>query len=267
MVNSENVLVLNPLCNGVAPIVALDDKKYKMVDALDAATRGGYPSLVGCTKLTIKGSVNLSSGNVFQGTVSVENNDSQPKALAAGVYTDIAVDLASAPGLGALLPSVVPTVPFDDQKPGTSGLRKKTQKFMSGLYLHNFVQATFNALPEYGTDLSEGALLLGGDGRFYNDVAIQVIIKMAAANGVKRVVVGQHGLLSTPAVSAIIRERGPQWQKAFGAFILTASHNPGGPDEDFGIKYVNNGLCCIFRGRSSNYFVAIFHHYKCTRKP
>jgi phosphoglucomutase len=105
------------------------------------------------------------------------------------------------------------------------------------LYLHNFVQATFNALPMYGTDLADGALLLGGDGRYYNDVAIQVIIKMAVANGVKRVVVGQHGLLSTPAVSAIIREKGPDWQKAFGAFILTASHNPGGPDEDFGIKY------------------------------
>lgn len=108
---------------------------------------------------------------------------------------------------------------------------------MSGLYLHNFVQSTFNALPACGTDLTDGALLLGGDGRYYNDVAIQVIIKMAVANGVNRIVIGENGLLSTPAVSAIIRERGPVWKKNFGSFILTASHNPGGPEEDFGIKY------------------------------
>jgi phosphoglucomutase len=80
-------------------------------------------------------------------------------------------------------------------------------------------------------------LVVGGDGRFFNDVAIQTIVKMSIANGVRRLVIGQDGLLSTPAVSAIIRERGPVWQKAYGAFILTASHNPGGPDEDFGIKY------------------------------
>ena len=131
----------------------------------------------------------------------------------------------------------VPTTPYPGQKPGTSGLRKKTKVFQNGLYLHNFVQSTFNALVAAGTDLSDGALLLGGDGRYYNDHAIQVILQMAAANGVRRAVVGQRGLLSTPAVSALIREGGPQWKKAYGAFILTASHNPGGPTEDFGIKY------------------------------
>lgn len=237
IVNSENVLVLNPACDGVAPIVDLDDKKYKMVQHLEAATQNGYPSLVACRKITVKGEVWLSSRNIFKGDVKIVNDSSEPKVLPPGVYENITVDLTSAPGLGALKPSVMKTTPFGDQKPGTSGLRKKTKVFQNGLYLHNFVQSTFNALPAYGTDLSDGALLIGGDGRFYNDVAIQVIIKMAVANGVKRIIVGQNGLLSTPAVSAIIREAGPRWKAAFGAFILTASHNPGGPDEDFGIKY------------------------------
>ena len=101
-------------------------------------------------------------------------------------------------------------------------------------YLENFVQSTFDAVKARGTKVHEGTLLIGGDGRYFNKEAIQTIIKMAVANGVKRVWVGEDGLMSTPAVSATIRERGPVWQKAFGAFILTASHNPGGPDEDFG---------------------------------
>lgn len=169
--------------------------------------------------------------------MKVINGSSEPKVLPPGVYADTTVDLTASPGLGPLRPSTHPTVAYHDQKPGTSGLRKKTKAFQQQHYLHNFVQATFNALTANGTDLTDGALLLGGDGRFYNDTAIQVIIKMAIANGVRRVIVGQNGLLSTPAVSAIIREKGPDWQKAYGAFILTASHNPGGPDEDFGIKY------------------------------
>lgn len=235
-VDSANVLVLSPLCAS-APIVELDDKKYKMVQQLDAATQGGIPSLVACRKLSIKGEVWLCAGNVFQGAVSVVNSSSEPKVLPAGVYADTTVDLTNAPGLGPLRPYSLATTPFKDQKPGTSGLRKKTKVFEDGLYLHNFVQATFNALVASGTDLSDGALLVGGDGRYLNEKAIQVIVQMAAANGVRRVVVGQHGLLSTPAVSAIIREAGPQWKKSYGAFILTASHNPGGPHEDFGIKY------------------------------
>ena len=237
VVNEENVLVLNPLCESVAPILNLDDKKYKMVQNLDAATREGIPSLYRCKKLTIKGEVHLSASNVFIGTVTIVNDGAEPKVLPAGTYENTTVDLTSAPGLGPLRPYTIATKPFADQKPGTSGLRKKTKVFENGLYLHNFVQATFNALLANDTDLSEGSLLLGGDGRYHNDKAIQIIIQMAIANGVRRVVVGQHGLLSTPAVSAIIRERGPQWQKSFGAFILTASHNPGGPSEDFGIKY------------------------------
>jgi phosphoglucomutase len=236
-VDENNVLILSPICKGVAPIVDLDDKKYKLVQHLDQATEGGYPSLARCRKVTIKGEVWLTSRNVFIGDVKIINESGEAKVLSPGVYENTTIDLTNAPGLGALKRKALVTAPFSDQKPGTSGLRKKTKVFQNGLYLHNFVQATFNALPDSGTDISVGSLLLGGDGRFYNDTALQVIIKMAAANGVRRIIVGQNGLLSTPAVSAIIRERSPLWQKPFGAFILTASHNPGGPEEDFGIKY------------------------------
>lgn len=135
----------------------------------------------------------------------------------------------------------VETTPFDGQKPGTSGLRKKVKVFMQPGYLQNFVQATFNALT---ADKVRGAtLVVSGDGRYFSKDAIQIIIKMAAANGVRRVWVGQNGLLSTPAVSAVIRGRvAADGSRATGAFILTASHNPGGPTEDFGIKYnMENG--------------------------
>lgn len=120
------------------------------------------------------------------------------------------------------------THPFDDQKPGTSGLRKRVEVFRRGHYLHNFVQAVFDTQPE----LVDGTLVLGGDGRFFNREAIQVILKMAAANGLSRVLIGQGGLLSTPAASCVIRKYG-----AAGGLILSASHNPGGPDGDFGIKF------------------------------
>lgn len=133
------------------------------------------------------------------------------------------------------------TSPIEGQKPGTSGLRKKVTVFKQPNYLENFVQSTFSAL---SSDKVNGAtLVVSGDGRYYSKDAIQIIIKMAAANGVRRVWVGQNGLLSTPAVSAVIRERvGGEGSKATGAFILTASHNPGGPHEDFGIKYnMENG--------------------------
>uniref|UniRef100_A0A7N0UBA7 phosphoglucomutase (alpha-D-glucose-1,6-bisphosphate-dependent) n=1 Tax=Kalanchoe fedtschenkoi TaxID=63787 RepID=A0A7N0UBA7_KALFE len=135
----------------------------------------------------------------------------------------------------------VQTSPIEGQKPGTSGLRKKVKVFKQPHYLENFVQSTFNALTE--SKVIGATLVVSGDGRYYSEQAIQIIIRMAAANGVRRVWVGQHGLLSTPAVSAVIRERvGHDGSKATGAFILTASHNPGGPTEDFGIKYnMENG--------------------------
>jgi phosphoglucomutase len=127
----------------------------------------------------------------------------------------------------------VATMPFAGQRPGTSGLRKKVTEFQQPGYLENFVEAIFETLGECGGI----TLVLGGDGRFFNRTAIQVILKMAAAHGVGKVLVGRGGILSTPAVSCVIRKRG-----ADGGIVLSASHNPGGPDGDFGIKYnIANG--------------------------
>jgi phosphoglucomutase len=127
----------------------------------------------------------------------------------------------------------LPTRPFDGQRPGTSGLRKKVSVFQQPHYLANFVQALFDVLPEAAGQ----TLVVGGDGRFYNRTAIQAILRMAAAKGYARVLVGRDGILSTPAVSAVIRRHG-----ASGGIILSASHNPGGPEGDFGIKYnIANG--------------------------
>ena len=122
----------------------------------------------------------------------------------------------------------ISTQPFLDQKPGTSGLRKKVTVFQQPHYLENFVQSIFDSV----SILANATLTLGGDGRFYNRVAIQTIIKMAAANGFAKVIVGQGGILSTPAASHIIRQ-----YNTLGGIILSASHNPAGPSEDFGIKY------------------------------
>ena len=127
----------------------------------------------------------------------------------------------------------ITTQAFDDQKPGTSGLRKKVKVFQQENYLENFVQSVFHV----AETIQGQTLVLGGDGRYYNKQAIQIILKMAAANGISKVLVGQNGLLSTPAVSALIRKH-----KAAGGIILSASHNPGGPDADFGIKFnIQNG--------------------------
>ena len=127
----------------------------------------------------------------------------------------------------------ITTEPYNDQNPGTSGLRKKVKVFQQPGYLENFVQSIFDSLE----DVKGKTLVLGGDGRYFNRIAIQIIIKIAAANGFGELIIGQGGLLSTPAASNIIRK-----YNAFGGLILSASHNPGGPDEDFGIKYnVDNG--------------------------
>ncbi len=122
----------------------------------------------------------------------------------------------------------VTTKPFTDQRPGTSGLRKQVSRFQIPHYLENFVQAVFDTRPE----LRGGTLVVGGDGRYYNTTAIQTILRLAVANGVRSLMVGQNGILSTPAASAVIRHYHAQ-----GALILSASHNPGGPEGDFGIKF------------------------------
>lgn len=127
----------------------------------------------------------------------------------------------------------ITTAPFSDQRPGTSGLRKKTSVFQQPNYLENFVQSVFDCV-----EGRQGAtLVVGGDGRYFNREAIQIALKIAAANGFARIVVGRGGFLSTPAASNVIRQR-----KAIGGLVLSASHNPGGPDGDFGVKFnVANG--------------------------
>jgi phosphoglucomutase len=122
----------------------------------------------------------------------------------------------------------IPTKPFEGQRPGTSGLRKKVNVFQQPDYAENFIQCIFDSLEGFAGK----ALVIGGDGRFYNKEVVQTALRMAAANGFGRVIVGRNGLLSTPAASHLIRKTG-----AFGGIILSASHNPGGPDGDFGIKY------------------------------
>lgn len=151
----------------------------------------------------------------------------------------------------------IKTAPYPDQKPGTSGLRKKVTVFQQSHYLENFVQSIFNT----ADGLKGNMLILGGDGRYYNKTAIQTILKMAAAHGVKQVLVGQNGFLSTPAVSCIIRK-----YQAAGGIILSASHNPGGKNGDFGIKFnIANGgpapttftdACYEFSKNISEYTIA-----------
>src|SRR5690606_40232300 len=128
---------------------------------------------------------------------------------------------------------IIETTPYADQKPGTSGLRKKVPIFQQKNYVENFIQSIFDSVAGFRGE----TLVIGGDGRYFNRETIQTAIGMAAANGFGRVIVGQGGILSTPAASNVIRKYG-----AFGGLVLSASHNPGGPNEDFGIKYnIGNG--------------------------
>lgn len=122
----------------------------------------------------------------------------------------------------------VKTQPFADQKPGTAGLRKSVKRFQEAHYLENFIQSVFDCVPA----LAKGRLVIGGDGRYYNRQAAAVIIRMAAANGVREIILGADALLSTPAAAHLIEKEDTE-----GGFLLTASHNPGGPEGDFGIKF------------------------------
>ena len=133
--------------------------------------------------------------------------------------------------MSAYRASKIPTTAFHDQKPGTSGLRKKVSVFKQPNYTENFIQAILEAIPE---GVQDSTLVIGGDGRYYNDHVIQLIAKIGAANGVKKLIIGQDGILSTPATSHVIRTHP---EKITGGIILTASHNPGGPQNDLGIKY------------------------------
>jgi hypothetical protein len=206
-------------------IMPLKNKKGFVVVSL-VNPQGIFPDIpVGHILWSING---IRIKNVTQAIRLLQNKKALKLKLLLALPEDLGLDL------GMLAPTEVKTKPIEGQKPGTSGLRKKTAVFMGKNYLENFVQCTFDAIKKSGTNVSEGSLLIGGDGRYFNKEATQIITKMAVANGVKRIWIGENGLMSTPAISATIREKGPVWQKAFGAFILTASHNPGGPDEDFG---------------------------------
>ncbi|KAI8887357.1 Phosphoglucomutase, first 3 domain-containing protein [Backusella circina FSU 941] len=126
----------------------------------------------------------------------------------------------------------VPTQPFEGQKPGTSGLRKRVKVFQQENYTENFIQSMLEAIPESDGGAKNATLVIGGDGRYYSDEVLQVIVKCSLGQGVSKLIVGVNGIVSTPAASNLIRKH-----KATGGILLTASHNPGGPDNDFGIKY------------------------------
>jgi phosphoglucomutase len=177
-------------------------------------------------------------------------SDEELKAACAGLSAESRAKITEAFKLSPRAPalsvvecdltiSTKETAPIAGQVPGTSGLRKKTKQFMEGNYLANYVQSVLNTLADEGVQVDGGTLVVSGDGRYWNPEAIQIIIKMAFAAGVSTVWCGTGGLLSTPATSAVIRDRKPRAgvAKPFGGFICSASHNPGGIDDDFGIKY------------------------------
>lgn len=152
----------------------------------------------------------------------------------AFIYLQIAPGLLTIKPLTAIVSTgqqvmtIIETQPYEDQVPGTSGLRKKVKHFQKPHYLENFIQSILNAI----SPCTGKTLVVGGDGRYYNEQAIQIIVKIAVANNIGKLLIGQKGILSTPAASCVIRK-----YRADGGIILSASHNPGGPDEDFGVKF------------------------------
>ena len=182
------------------------------------------------------------AGAIRRATLLMRDRAAWTALQRQGMKSDVSWDRSAAAYAdlyASLLPTVTsmidtyPTKPYDDQKPGTSGLRKKVPHFQQPNYVQNFIQSIFDSLENFAGK----TLVIGGDGRYFNREVIQITLKMAAANGFGRVLVGQGGILSTPAASNVIRK-----YRAYGGIILSASHNPGGPQEDFGIKYnIGNG--------------------------
>uniref|UniRef100_A0A175YMN0 Glucose phosphomutase n=1 Tax=Daucus carota subsp. sativus TaxID=79200 RepID=A0A175YMN0_DAUCS len=191
-------------------------KLINLTNAKPSSSSSYSSSLLNCSPFVF--SRNLPLRNLSSLIIRASSTVTEPEALK--VYT-------------------VPTKPIEGQKTGTSGLRKKVKVFMEDNYLANWIQALFNSLPP--EDFENGLLVLGGDGRYFNKEAAQVIIKIAAGNGVGKILVGKEGIMSTPAVSAVIRKRKASTKQTFleanGGFIMSASHNPGGPDYDWGIKF------------------------------
>ncbi|XP_010536505.1 PREDICTED: phosphoglucomutase, chloroplastic [Tarenaya hassleriana] len=188
-------------------------------------------SRFGVKSLPFSSSSLLSSFPVFTSAIRLRAKTSSGfHSVRASSSSSSSSSAAAVAGAQGIKIKSVPTKPIEGQKTGTSGLRKKVKVFMQENYLANWIQALFNSLPP--EDYKNGALVLGGDGRYFNKEAAQIIIKIAAGNGVEKILVGQDGILSTPAVSAVIRKR-----QANGGFIMSASHNPGGPEYDWGIKF------------------------------
>jgi phosphoglucomutase len=146
--------------------------------------------------------------------------------------------------------TIIPTTPYTDQNPGTSGLRKKVTHFKQQNYIENFIQSIFNA--HKIEEFENKSLIIGGDGRYYNDVATNIIIKISAANGIRKIIVAENGVMSTPAVSLLVRSQPPH--ECFGAIVLTASHNPGGEKEDLGIKFNNAAGAPVLEGVTAKMF-------------
>ena len=178
VITDDFLPLLNPACGGIAPIISLDSKMYKIVAALEEGTADGVLLLVDYKR--------MGRSTRFVGNVSVVNKGDEAKYL-SGKIEDAELDVTDKIGLGLLRPTIVKSASISRQKPGTSGLCKKTKELTSEHYLKNFVQSVFDAVIAGGTNVSEGTLLVGGNRRYFNNKAIQTIVKMGVANGGKQV--------------------------------------------------------------------------------
>ena len=180
--NSEDVVL--EMKSEQHPSLSLNSN-YQFIQQLNLLTRDGTPSLLNCSSLEIEGAVRLCGNVVLVGDVKIVNSSDTPKYLPPNKYSNTTIDISSFHTSSPLDVKVVPSTPYLDQKMGTSGLRKPTLTFQQPSYVENFIQATFNALIASGVNILQKPLLVGGDGRFFNDEIIQTIIKIAAGNGKK----------------------------------------------------------------------------------